>query len=110
MSQYRRYARGAEDMQEFIARALEHVADKDKPSAELLTGLAFHIRALTPEAIRRAMERDDVWMRKVAEREIEHIRAGYRARTAAYQDRQRRKAAGENVPPAPRGAKRKFIP
>jgi hypothetical protein len=80
MSQDRRYARGAEDMQEFIARVLEAQARLYPEQASLFHGLANVARAFEPDGVRGAMAQDDTWMRKVA---------------------------GEDVPPLPRGPKRK---
>lgn len=107
VSQDRRYARGAEDAQEFIARLLERmVAGAASGKAVDLPTTIHLIRSLPQETIRGAMEADDAWMRKVAERELERMRAGWRDRTAAYQERQRLRTAGEDVPPMRRGRKK----
>lgn len=106
MSQDRRYARGAEDMQEFIARVLEAQVRLYPEHAAMIQGFANVARSLAALGVRGAMEADDGWMRKVAERELERQRAGWRDRTAAYQDRQRRRVAGEDVPALKRGRKK----
>ena len=107
MSQDRRYARGAEDAQEFIARLLERAVAASTASSPVDLQTVVHlIRSISAETIRGAMEADDSWMRKVAEREVERVRAGWRERSTAYYNRQRRRAAGENVQAPPRGRKK----
>lgn len=106
MIQDKRYARGAEDMQEFIARWLEGGKD-GSPASILLCIAADFIRHMDTANVRQKMELDDAWMRKVAERDVERVRAGWRERTARHNERQKRKAAGEDVPPVKRGPKQK---
>lgn len=106
MAQDKRYARGAEDMQEFIARWLEGVKD-GSPASILLCVAADFIRHMDPEDVRQKMKQDDAWMRKVAEREVERQRAASCERSKAYYRRQKRKATGEDVPPVKRGPKSK---
>lgn len=71
MNQDKRYARGAEDAQEFIARLLERAAKAPESERADLTTIAALIRSFTVESIRGAMEQDDAWMRVVAEHERE---------------------------------------
>lgn len=101
----RRYDRGAEDMREYVARLLERHGGE--VGTDGFGVVAAVVRALPPKDVRAAMEADSAYMRKVAEREVEHTRQGWRERQAAYQDRQRRLAAGEQLPPVQRGPKRK---
>lgn len=107
MSQDRRYARGAEDAQEFITRALEKAAFMVPSSATALRALAVLARSFTPEKIRAEMERDPAWLQTVAERETERIRAGWRQRSLPYYERQRRHVTGDDLPTSRRNPKRK---
>lgn len=92
MSQDMRYARGAEDAQECIAREIERAAENAPSYAEILTALAALARSFSPETIRKLMEADASWMRTVAGREVERVRAGWRARSKTHYYRNSQKA------------------
>lgn len=88
----RRYDRGGEDMAEAVARLVERLSTAPP-------GLADVIRALVPSEVRAVLSADDAWMRGVADRDLERVRAGFRERTVRYQRRLR----GEEPPAAALG-------
>jgi hypothetical protein len=80
----RRYLRGAKDMREAVARVLK---DLDLHVAARVA------RNLTPNAVQQAMSADPTWTARMAKEDVEHQRAGWRERTAAYQTRKKSRGA-----------------